>query len=204
MHFTNHFLALLPILTPSLASSSTTTTARIWTEFFPSCPIDRVHPSSDDLPHEEFISATNISPGTCAAVFVPLSYGPEVTHLSFAAEVESAAGNCTIAVHEVPGCVDPPLLEEEVEHGFAVSDCVPRNLLAYNQVWAKLDCEEDEEVVGVQSTVRPAHRPVLHDGPHRVNKSMGLANQTAPYLNGTGSSTAARPVLLRRALRIRS
>ncbi|KAF7162036.1 hypothetical protein CNMCM5623_007407 [Aspergillus felis] len=208
MHFTNYFLALLPFLTASLASS--TPTARIWAEFFPSCPINRIHATSapDHLPHEEFISAINISPGNCTNIFVPLSYGREVTHMSFDAEVEvegTRPEKCSIAMHEVPGCVDPPLLEEEVKHGFASSDCVPRNFVSYNQVWVRLDCEEGEDKE-VQSTVQPAHRhgPVLHTRPHlHANKSIELANQTAPYSNGTGSSTAAGPVSLRRALRIR-
>ncbi|GFF39173.1 hypothetical protein IFM61606_01728 [Aspergillus udagawae] len=212
MHFTNYFLALLAIVTPSLASSAPT--ARIWAEFFPSCPVNRIHPASapDHLPHEEFISALDISPGNCTNIFVPLSYGREVTHMSFDAEVEVEAEvkgtrpeKCSIAVHEVPGCVDPPLLKEEVKHGFASSDCVPRNFVSYNQVWVRLDCEEAEDEA-VQPTVQPGHRrgPLLHDLPHlHVNKSIELANQTAPFSNGTGSSTAARPVSLRRALRIR-
>ncbi|KAF7166490.1 hypothetical protein CNMCM6106_002301 [Aspergillus hiratsukae] len=135
-----------------------------------------------------------------------------VTHMSFDAEVEvdvtSSAEKCTIAVHEVPGCVDPPLLQEEVEHGFASSDCVPRNFVSYNQVWVRLDCEDDANVEG---EVQPAHahRPLLHDRPLlHVNKTVELgnktvANLTAPYSNSTGSSTAARSVSLRRALRIR-
>ncbi|RHZ61974.1 hypothetical protein CDV55_106863 [Aspergillus turcosus] len=211
MHFTNHLLALLPILTVSLASPPTAR-ARIWAEFFPSCPINRIHPASapDHLPHEEFISALNLSPGTCAPIYVPLSYGAEVTHMSFDAEVEvdatgPEAEKCTISVHEVPGCVDPPLLEEEVEHGFASSDCVPRNFVSYNQVWVRLDCEDAK----VQSSVQPIHKPLLHDRPLlHVNKTMELGNQTvanltAPYLNSTGSGTAARSGSLRRALRIR-
>lgn len=129
--------------------------------------------------------------------------------MSFDAEVEvtDSAKKCTIAVHEVPGCVDPPLLEEEVEHGFASSDCVPRNFVSYNQVWVRLDCEDAE----VQSSVQPAHthKPLLHDRPNlHINKTMELGNQTvanltAPYLNSTSSRTAARSVSLRRALRIR-
>jgi hypothetical protein len=128
--------------------------------------------------------------------------------MSFDAEVKvegTRPETCRIAIHEVPGCVDPPLLEEEVKHGFASSDCVPRNFVSYNQVWVRLDCEEEKDGE-VQSSGQPthSHKPLLHDRPYlHGNNSVELANQTAPYLNGTGSSAAARPVSLRRALRIR-
>jgi hypothetical protein len=132
--------------------------------------------------------------------------------MSFDAEVEvtgAEAQKCTIAIHEVPDCVDPPLLQTEVEYGYASSACVSRNF-SYNQVWVRLDCEEGE----VQPT--HTHRPLLPDRPYlHGNKSVELGNQTAlnhtvanltaPYLNSTGSGTgiAARSGLLRRALRIR-
>ncbi|EAW07462.1 uncharacterized protein ACLA_021760 [Aspergillus clavatus NRRL 1] len=202
------FLALLPLLTHTPLVSALTT-ARLWAQFYPRCPSTPSYPFDGHKLHEEYISAVNIYPDTCASVFVPLSYAPEVTHLSIAAELAEPGTKCTIAVHEVPGCVDQPLIEEEVRRGVGLSACKARNFISYNQVWVKMECVEDNDEEESESDSQeqpvPSRRPVHHDGLHLLaNKTMAVANQTAPSANQTIAGYGGRGNLLRRVLRNRS
>lgn len=53
---------------------------------------------------------------------------------------------CKVTLHEVPGCIDPPLVSTPLEHRAAVSTCAARQL-SYSEVWAKLTCDKTHDVV---------------------------------------------------------
>ncbi|OKL63731.1 hypothetical protein UA08_00906 [Talaromyces atroroseus] len=88
--------------------------------------------------------AVNITQGQCQPVHIATS-----THLnSRSVSVEAELINvlpfqqCNITVHEVAGCIDPPLVVAPVKNRDARSACKPRNFDAFDDVWVKLDCSE--------------------------------------------------------------
>jgi hypothetical protein len=66
-------------------------------------------------------------------------------------------------VHEVAGCIDPPLIEAPIKNRDAQSECTPRNFVAFDDVWVRLDCAEagtgtTGEVKKRVSRTRPVRR----------------------------------------------
>ncbi|CAL5871673.1 uncharacterized protein PFLUO_LOCUS5926 [Penicillium psychrofluorescens] len=156
MH-TKTAISILSLLAPIHA----TTTVRVWTHFYPSCPGD---PSTDLGAYEHYEQAgapRDITIGGCENIAVP-SYLYErnlVNHVSLDAELVShhhygESGDveinpdcgCKVTLHEVPGCIDPPLVSTPLEHRAAVSTCAARQL-SYSEVWAKLTCDKTHDVV---------------------------------------------------------
>ncbi|GAB1193606.1 hypothetical protein APSETT444_002827 [Aspergillus pseudonomiae] len=103
------------------------------------CPADD-HTSYPDDPnlklHEEFTTAVDVVAEKCQEVPVPLRYTMEVDHVSIDAELfwQESLDQCTIAVHELPGCTEPPLIQKEIGRGKALSECEERNFATFTQL----------------------------------------------------------------------
>ncbi|KAJ5627752.1 hypothetical protein N7490_009980 [Penicillium lividum] len=149
MHSTLSTLFLLS--TPIHAA----TTARIWTHFYPSCPGEPFVDLSTYENYEETVPTSKISAGICTQVGVPSYEHNLVSALSIDAELLSNEKGhpfppengpiCNITIHEVPECIDEPLLTKELHNGVAVSECHERNFAAYSDIWVQLVCEGEED-----------------------------------------------------------
>ncbi|KAJ5917377.1 hypothetical protein N7466_010931 [Penicillium verhagenii] len=145
MHSTLKTLILLS--TPIHAA----TTARVWTHFYPSCPGEPFADLSTYENYEETVRTTKVPAGTCTQVGVPSYEHNLVSAISIDAELLSNekghpfppenSPNCNITIHEVPECIDDPLLSKELHGGVEVSECHERNFVAYSDVWIQLVCE---------------------------------------------------------------
>lgn len=155
--------------------------ARVQTHFYSTCPFSISLPSLSSspatcLPHGSnpglLAEPVEIQPGDCQPVYVP-SYDPyKVDHISIDAELlhlDNSLPQCHMTVHEVPGCVDPALLNIQIKDRYAVSRCVTRNFIAYTQVWVNLACAAElqqagpatssgTQTVGVSSSFQPPNR----------------------------------------------
>ncbi|KAJ6109160.1 hypothetical protein N7486_001394 [Penicillium sp. IBT 16267x] len=148
MHSTLTTLILLS--TPIHAA----TTARIWTHFYPSCPGEPFTDLSTYENYEETVPTTEISAGICTQVGVPSYEHNLVSAISIDAELLSNekghsfppedGPSCNITIHEVPECIDEPLLNKELHNGVEVSECHERNFAAYSDVWVQLVCEGEQ------------------------------------------------------------
>ncbi|KAJ5553607.1 hypothetical protein N7494_002985 [Penicillium frequentans] len=148
MHSTLTTLILLS--TPIHAA----TTARIWTHFYPSCPGEPFVDLSTYENYEETVPTTKISAGICTQVGVPSYEHNLVSAISIDAELLSNVKghnfppedgpSCNITIHEVPECIDEPLLNKELHNGVEVSECHERNFAAYSDVWVQLVCEGEQ------------------------------------------------------------
>ncbi|KXG50571.1 uncharacterized protein PGRI_043380 [Penicillium griseofulvum] len=116
-------------------------TARVWTHFYPNCP---GQPSSNLDTYENYhVSAPpqNITVDICQNIAVPSYERNLVSAISIDAELLSNHGSgCNITVHEVPSCIDPPLINQEIRDGVEISQCAPRQIM-YTQIWVKLICD---------------------------------------------------------------
>ncbi|KAJ5711320.1 hypothetical protein N7488_005476 [Penicillium malachiteum] len=145
MHSTLSTLLLLS--TPIHA----TITARVWTHFYPSCPGEPFADLTTYENYEETAPSKDITAGQCIQIGVPSYEHNLVSALSVDAEILSQekghpfppenAPNCNITVHEVPECIEDPLINNELHNGVEVSSCHERNFAAYSDVWVKLVCE---------------------------------------------------------------
>ncbi|KAL2869333.1 uncharacterized protein BJX67DRAFT_379353 [Aspergillus lucknowensis] len=206
MHWTP-LLPLLPILSlPPLTLGLQTT--RISITFTPRCPpppqdqdSPAAHPADLD-PEEWFSTSLNVRSGVCQPIPVPLpvpvSVGysvSEVSHVSVSAsfsrgnsaEREREGEKCVVRLWEVPGCLDAPIIEEEIDVSAEVlesgeevkSECRRRMFPALNEVFVRVDCE------GGGSSHRTPDPEHLHpkvngtamDGGKNMNGTSG-ANQT--------------------------
>ncbi|RAO66160.1 uncharacterized protein BHQ10_002172 [Talaromyces amestolkiae] len=88
--------------------------------------------------------SVNITQGQCQAVPIVTARHIDSSSVSVGAELSTITPfqECNITVHEVPGCVDEPLLVAPVKNREAESSCTPRNFGAFNDVWVRLDCSE--------------------------------------------------------------
>ncbi|KAJ5291225.1 hypothetical protein N7478_000476 [Penicillium angulare] len=149
MHSTLKTLILLS--TPIHAA----TTARVWTHFYPSCPGEPFSDLATYENYEETAPSKDISAGQCMQIGVPSYEHNLVSALSVDAEFLSKEKghpfppsnnpNCNITVHEVPGCIDDPLITHELHNGVEVSECHERNFAAYSDIWVQLVCEGVEK-----------------------------------------------------------
>ncbi|KAJ5082386.1 hypothetical protein N7532_011429 [Penicillium argentinense] len=138
---------LLLLSTPIHAN----TIARVWTHFYPSCPGEPFSNLDTYENYEETVPAEEITVGSCANIGVPSYEHNLVSAISVDAELIShekghpyppeGGPNCNITVHEVPECVDPPLITKALQNGVEVSGCEPRQFAAYSEVWVQLVCE---------------------------------------------------------------
>lgn len=148
----NSILTLTLLSTPIHAA----TTARVWTHFYPSCPGQPFADLASYENYEEVAPAKDVTIGQCANIGVPSYEHSLVSAISVDAELLShingdpfseGPANCNITVHEVPECVDPPLITKEISHGVEVSQCESRRFAAYSEVWLQLVCDDE----GVES-----------------------------------------------------
>ncbi|KAJ5578352.1 uncharacterized protein N7459_007316 [Penicillium hispanicum] len=149
MHSTYATLFLLS--TPIYA----TTTARVWTHFFPSCPGEPFSDLSTYENYEETAPSQVVPVGSCANIGVPSYEHNLVSAISVDGELISNepghpfppedGPSCNVTLHEVPGCVDPPLITKPLHDGVEVSKCESRRFAAYSEVWVKLVCEDQAE-----------------------------------------------------------
>ncbi|KAJ5658718.1 uncharacterized protein N7484_002367 [Penicillium longicatenatum] len=130
------------------------TTARIWTHFYPSCPGEPFADLSSYENYEETVPTSKITAGVCTQVGVPSYEHNLVSAISIDAELLSNekghnfppedGPSCNITIHEVPECIDEPLLNKELHNGVEVSQCHERNFVAYSDVWVQLICEGEQ------------------------------------------------------------
>ncbi|KUL88617.1 hypothetical protein ZTR_05229 [Talaromyces verruculosus] len=100
--------------------------------------------------------SVNITQGQCQPVPIVTARHIDSGSVSVGAELSTITPfqGCNITLHEVPGCIDEPLLVAPVKNREAESICTPRNFGAFNDVWVRLDCEE----VGTGSLKKPIRR----------------------------------------------
>ncbi|KAL1856700.1 hypothetical protein Plec18167_002420 [Paecilomyces lecythidis] len=141
MHFSN--LATFTTLLFTTQHVSALNGARIWTHFYPACSVDGITPGYSSLMSPQ----ADIRSGVCHEVPTPLSDDAKVSSLSVDAEalIAEAGTHCNVTVHEVPGCIDPPLVTASIRDGRAHSGCVERNFVTYSAVWVRLDCGQAKE-----------------------------------------------------------
>ena len=128
------------------------TTARVWAHFYPSCPGDAFSDLGTYENYQETAPSADVTVGNCANIAVPSYEHNLVSSISVDAELLSHEKghpfppeehpDCNITVHEVPECVDPPLLNRELHNGVEVSQCKARNFAAYSEVWVQLSCND--------------------------------------------------------------
>lgn len=145
-----------PILTALILATPihAATTARVWTHFYPSCPGDPFSDLKTYENYEETAPSTEITAGMCTMLGVPSYHRNLVSSISVDAEIVSHekghpfppedAPTCNITLHEVPGCSEPPLINNELHNGVEVSQCEPRRFAAYTDVWVQLVCDDDK------------------------------------------------------------
>ncbi|KAJ5162802.1 uncharacterized protein N7500_004632 [Penicillium coprophilum] len=158
--------------------------ARVWTHFYPSCPGEPFSNLDTYENHQESAPSQDITVDSCTSFAVP-SYGRNlVSAISVDAELLSnghdvpyleGGSGCNITVHEVPGCIDPPLITKEIRNGVEVSQCEPRQL-AYTQVWVKLVCDSDSPLYGGNASTQGTKQSEQTD----TKQPMSTAQPDAP------------------------
>ena len=108
----------------------------------------------------------------------------EVDHVSIDAELfwQESLDQCTIAVHELPGCTEPPLIQKEIGRGKALSECEERNFATFTQVWVKLECEK----------MKPVPHGIASWYHGRLSNYTGSANTIGNH-NNTGDHNSNSP-----------
>ena len=142
--------------------------------------------NADQTSHELDLKA-----GTCQGVAIsslPDHHIQKVDHVSVDAELfwSEPFDRCNITVHEVPGCVDPPIIKKGIQHRVGVSECAKRKFSPFNQVWLKLDCEE----VGGHHRLAHYYRPQMGTG--SVGQDGALRNGTMGRVAAVGSGGGGR------------
>ncbi|KAJ5204639.1 uncharacterized protein N7498_005518 [Penicillium cinerascens] len=140
-------ITLALLTTPIYAATS----ARVWAHFYPNCPGEPFSDMASYENYEETVPSQDITVGECANINVPSYEHNLVSAISVDAEMLSRehnnyffsdGANCNITVHEVPECVDPPLITKEIRNGVEVSQCESRNFAAWSEVWVQLICDD--------------------------------------------------------------
>ncbi|KAF3398600.1 hypothetical protein F1880_006319 [Penicillium rolfsii] len=145
------FTTLFLLSTPIHASI----TARVWTHFYPNCPGQPFTNLDTYENYEETVPSQVITTGMCANMGVPSYEHNLVSAISVDAELlPQQSGHpyppengprCNITVHEVPECIDAPLITQELHQGVEVSQCEQRSFVEYSEVWLQLVCDEKNE-----------------------------------------------------------
>ncbi|CEO59362.1 hypothetical protein PMG11_04039 [Penicillium brasilianum] len=130
-------------------------TARVWAHFYPNCPGEPFSNLDTYENYEETAPSLVITTGMCANVGVPSYEHNLVSAISVDAELLSqdsgrpyppqTGPRCNITVHEVPECIDPPLINKELSQGVEISQCEPRSFAAYSEIWLQLVCDDKNE-----------------------------------------------------------
>jgi hypothetical protein len=131
--------------------------ARIWTHFYEECPEELASQNDTSFSSQPSAAATmgtitatvltssvDVRAGQCVAVPINSTEKAEAGSISIESKltIVQPFQTCNVTVHEVPDCVDPPLIIAPVMNSVAKSECVPRNFRSFNDVWVRLDCQE--------------------------------------------------------------
>jgi hypothetical protein len=152
MHSLTTSLLSLSLLSSTVHAQSV---ARVWTHFYPNCPGEPFTKLDTYENYRESGPSQDITVGSCKNLPVPSYERSLVGAISVDAELLShnhdlpfleGGSGCNITVHEVPECIDPPLISKEIRNGVEVSQCEPRQFAAYTQVWVNLVCDSDSPV----------------------------------------------------------
>jgi hypothetical protein len=161
-------LSLALLTTPIYAATS----ARVWAHFYPNCPGEPFSDLDTFENYEETVPSIDIKEGECANIGVPSYEHNLVSSISVDAELlsrehnnyfSSDNTNCNITVHEVPECVEPPLIVKEIRNGVEVSECEPRRFAAFSEVWLQLVCDnaakeslenQSEDIPRIEATAK--------------------------------------------------
>ncbi|KAJ5961132.1 uncharacterized protein N7479_008282 [Penicillium vulpinum] len=149
MHSLATSLISLSLLSGTIHAQSI---ARVWTHFYPNCPGEAFSKLDTYENYQESAPSQDITEGSCKNFAVPSYERNLVSAISVDSELLShshdlpfleGGSGCNITVHEVPGCIDPPLITKEIRDGVEVSQCEPRKFVAYTQVWVDLVCDSN-------------------------------------------------------------
>ncbi|KAG0158707.1 hypothetical protein PDIDSM_6226 [Penicillium digitatum] len=149
MHSLTRSLISLSLLS---STSHAQSFARVWTHFYPNCPGEAFSKLDTYENYQESTPSQDITVDSCKNFAVPSYEHNLVSAISVDAELlfhnhdlpfSEGGSGCNITVHEVPGCIDPPLINKEIRNGVEISQCEPRQLVAYSQVWVNLVCDSD-------------------------------------------------------------
>lgn len=161
MHSLTSFISL-SLLSSTIHAQSI---ARVWTHFYPNCPGEPFTKLDTYENYQESAPSQDITVGSCKNFPVPSYEHNLVSAMSVDAELLShnhdlpfleGGSGCNITVHEVPECIDPPLISKEIRNGVEISECEPRQFVAYSQVWVNLVCDEDSPLQP-DNTHTPSH-----------------------------------------------
>ncbi|RAH44793.1 uncharacterized protein BO95DRAFT_482885 [Aspergillus brunneoviolaceus CBS 621.78] len=167
---------ILTLLLLNTTQSSAFSIARVWASFYTECPADDSSsdtpaPSSpSDDPTTTSTSNTNsvlanffasffqrtddqsatvvidVYSGTCQAFPVGRRYNADAISFNAEAVYTGPYDRCNVTVHEVPGCVDAPLIEVPIQaDGSAAATCTEREFHSLSQMWIMLHCETDKK-----------------------------------------------------------
>lgn len=109
-----------------------------------------------DIKAGECVSVPNVTPRNVDSRSVSVEVGVSST---------TPYDRCNITLHEVPGCIDEPLVEADVVAFSARTPCVSRNFAAFDYVWVRLECERG--FPRYSSPFRPYRSPVSRTRPAR-------------------------------------
>lgn len=171
-------------------------TARVWTHFYPNCPGEPFSNLDTYENYEETAPSQVITTGMCANIGVPSYEHNLVSAISVDAELlsqepghpypPSTGPSCNITVHEVPECIDLPLINKELRQGVEVSQCEPRSFAAYSEVWLQLVCDDKNE----ESLSDQAQDIPRIEGAAKLESADSAANVQTPGSNSFSWSKA--------------
>ncbi|KAK5678389.1 hypothetical protein LTS12_029408 [Elasticomyces elasticus] len=143
------------------------------------------HRGSGQTTHEFDIQANRCQGISVSSV--PNHRLPNVDHISIDADVfwSEPFDRCNITVHEIPNCMDPPLIEKEIQHRKGVSECAERRFAPFDQVWVKLNCEE----TGGHHRLAHYYRPASINATH-----VPVRNGTMARVAGISAMSHSRPM----------
>ncbi|PYH48353.1 uncharacterized protein BP01DRAFT_420857 [Aspergillus saccharolyticus JOP 1030-1] len=166
---------ILTLLLLNTSQASAFSIARVWASFYSECPSDNsastpTIPDDTDEPSSSSSSSSNdnilahffasffqrtddqsatvvvdVYSGTCQAFPVGRRYDADALAFNAEAVYTGPYDRCNITVHEVPGCVDKPLIEVPIQDGSAESQCTERVFSSLSQMWILLHCETDKK-----------------------------------------------------------
>ncbi|PYI29862.1 hypothetical protein BP00DRAFT_223942 [Aspergillus indologenus CBS 114.80] len=165
---------ILTLLLLNTTQASAFSIARVWASFYSECPADDSSsdtpaPSPSDDPAETSNSNSNsilsnffasffqrtddqsatvvidVYSGTCQAFPVGRRYNADAISFNAEALYTGPYDKCNVTLHEVPGCVDAPLVEVPIQDGSAAATCTEREFHSLSQMWILLHCETDKK-----------------------------------------------------------
>ncbi|RAL17098.1 uncharacterized protein BO97DRAFT_83553 [Aspergillus homomorphus CBS 101889] len=94
----------------------------------------------------------DIYSGTCQSLPVGRRYNADAISFNAESLYSGPYDHCNVTLHEVPGCVDKPLVEVPFQDGSAEAECTEREFTPLSQMWILLHCETDRSPIRTGST----------------------------------------------------